>query len=380
MRRVSLGPAVGVGGLGAALLAYRREQSLTQAQLGELLGFHQSYVSLLERGRRQIRDGHTLERVEQQIGWPVGTAAPNLAEGCGNWSVDLGWSVVRLSDAARTSGQPLLAVRELWPLVRHLHTGGDRWHGEVGTARLAFAATLSLATALGHVVTQERLGLVVSWSERALVLAEQLDDDRLRTQALRTKGNELRKAGHVREAIQALRRAAALAFDPSDRGTAAVLLARSAAEAGDAWQFHEALLDSHRLLDTGQFTSVFHPYGLGEIQLRGLVRLPRLSEARELLRPDEVVGGPWVTPQWRVLRLITVGHAALALHEIDQMADLLGAALRMAERQHLSRQIQRIVRIVALAPSSSTRTRLRDESLAALARLQEFTVLPAGTA
>ena len=42
--------------LGAVLKEYRREHHLTQAALGELLQVDQTYVSMIERGRRQIRD------------------------------------------------------------------------------------------------------------------------------------------------------------------------------------------------------------------------------------------------------------------------------------------------------------------------------------
>lgn len=367
-------PAAGQG-LGAALRAYRRDHSLSQAQLGELVGLHQSYISLLERGRRQVHDIATLERVAGHIGWNA--APPATLERPLDWSVELGWSVVRLGDAARASGRPLLAVRELWPLVQRLHAATNSRRVEGATTRLAASATLSFATALGHVLTQERLGLAIDWCDRALDLAAQLDDDRLRTHALRTKGNELRKAGRVHDALLALRRSRALASHPADRGTAAALLARSAAEAGDATLFQEALRDAYRLLDSGHFTSAFHPYALDEIQLRGLVRLHRLQQARELLRRDPAVVGGWVTPQWRVLRLITEAHAALALQDTDRMADLVSTALRMAEQQHLSRQIQRILHVVALAPSGDARVRLRDQSRAALARLEEPAALPA---
>ncbi len=56
--------------LGAVLKEYRREHDLTQAALGELLGVDQTYVSMIERGRRQIRDVGFLLRVCRLLGIP----------------------------------------------------------------------------------------------------------------------------------------------------------------------------------------------------------------------------------------------------------------------------------------------------------------------
>ena len=56
--------------LGAVLKEYRREHGLTQAALGELLGVDQTYVSMIERGRRQIRDVGFLLRACRLLGTP----------------------------------------------------------------------------------------------------------------------------------------------------------------------------------------------------------------------------------------------------------------------------------------------------------------------
>jgi transcriptional regulator with XRE-family HTH domain len=57
-------------GLGAVLKEYRRAHGLTQAALGELLGVDQTYVSMIERGRRQIRDVGFLLRACRLLGIP----------------------------------------------------------------------------------------------------------------------------------------------------------------------------------------------------------------------------------------------------------------------------------------------------------------------
>jgi len=49
--------------LGTVLKEYRHEHGLTQAALGELLQVDQTYVSMIERGRRQIRDVSFLLRI-----------------------------------------------------------------------------------------------------------------------------------------------------------------------------------------------------------------------------------------------------------------------------------------------------------------------------
>ncbi|WP_262063969.1 helix-turn-helix transcriptional regulator [Streptomyces sp. STR69] len=56
--------------LKAALRAYRATHHLTQQDLADLLGYDQSYVSLLERGKRSIRDVDELRRVASVLGLP----------------------------------------------------------------------------------------------------------------------------------------------------------------------------------------------------------------------------------------------------------------------------------------------------------------------
>lgn len=56
--------------LKAALRAYRATHHLTQQDLADLLGYDQSYVSVLERGKRSIRDVDELRRVASVLGLP----------------------------------------------------------------------------------------------------------------------------------------------------------------------------------------------------------------------------------------------------------------------------------------------------------------------
>src|SRR6266566_6627939 len=56
--------------LGEVLRGYRAAHHMTQAALGDLLGVDQTYVSMIERGRRQVRDVGFLLRVCRLLGIP----------------------------------------------------------------------------------------------------------------------------------------------------------------------------------------------------------------------------------------------------------------------------------------------------------------------
>ncbi|GHF27970.1 hypothetical protein GCM10018790_01700 [Kitasatospora xanthocidica] len=56
--------------LGDVLKAYRALHKLKQQDLADLLGYDQSYVSLLERGKRVIKDMDELRRLAQVLGLP----------------------------------------------------------------------------------------------------------------------------------------------------------------------------------------------------------------------------------------------------------------------------------------------------------------------
>src|SRR6266581_6442632 len=56
--------------LSAILREYREVHHLSQAALGELLQVDQTYISMIERGRRQIRDVGELLRIARLLGIP----------------------------------------------------------------------------------------------------------------------------------------------------------------------------------------------------------------------------------------------------------------------------------------------------------------------
>jgi len=77
-------------GLGEVLREYRAANHLTQAALGGLLQVDQTYISLIERSRRQIRDVGFLLRVARLLGIPP---------------ADLGLSNDLLSETAASGGR-----------------------------------------------------------------------------------------------------------------------------------------------------------------------------------------------------------------------------------------------------------------------------------
>src|SRR5215471_1219145 len=56
--------------LGEVLREYRQANNLSQAALGELLQVDQTYISLIERGRRKVRDIGFLLQIARLLGIP----------------------------------------------------------------------------------------------------------------------------------------------------------------------------------------------------------------------------------------------------------------------------------------------------------------------
>ena len=61
-------------GLGRAVYEARKEKGLTQEQLAEQVDVHETYISLIERGRRNPRWG-VIRRISATLGVPL----PDLA-------------------------------------------------------------------------------------------------------------------------------------------------------------------------------------------------------------------------------------------------------------------------------------------------------------
>ncbi|UKY47881.1 hypothetical protein [Streptomyces inhibens] len=97
------------------------------------------------------------------------------------------------------------------------------------------------------------------------------------------------------------------------------------------------------LLSRVDHTSLFNPFSLHEIRLRGLVSTGRTDVAMRLVEqspaPTTVVA-----PQWRVIELITVAHVQLLADDRGGAAESLDSAIREAATQRLPHQLQRIMR------------------------------------
>ena len=93
---------------------------------------------------------------------------------------------------------------------------------------------MSLGVALGHLLPDERLATAARWTGRALRIAWHLQDRPLLGLVLRMHGNELRKAGHPAAGIIRLRQSLQVDDHPVRQGAGLVLLARAAAESGQA--------------------------------------------------------------------------------------------------------------------------------------------------
>lgn len=331
--------------MGAILRFYRTVHSLTQSQLGDLLGYDKTYISLVERGRRRLDDLASRRHVAVRLQLPphvLGITDP--ADSDHRAMVQFGASTVRLADIARQSGHAGDAVAELWPLVARLEARIEDGHAEREVVRLLARARVGLGVALGNVLPEERLPTAAHWTAKAVRLAPFSEDSTFTSYALRMHGNELRKAGLHWAAVNRLRQAAAIASDPQSRAAVLPLLARAAGELGDRQLFDAVISEAATLVDTVEHTSLVNPVALYEIRLRGLISTGRTVAAVGLLD----CGPPAATtvaPQWRVIEAVTVGQVQLLAGDRSGAAHSLHSAVAEAARQRLPHQLQRIVRV-----------------------------------
>lgn len=330
--------------LGAILRFHRAVHGLNQTALGNLLGYDKTYISALEIGKRRVDDVGSLRRIAATLRLPphlLGVTDP--ADADHRAMLQFGESTVRLAEIARQSGHATDAVAELWPLVARLEAGVEDGDTEREVLHLLARARVGLGVALGNVLPEERLSTAARWTAKGWQIARHFDDRSFASYALRMHGNELRKAGLRGVAVERLRQAVALAPDNDSRAAALPLLCRAAGEAGHGALFDSALRDSRRLLDTVAHTSLFNPFALYEIQLRGLLATGRpdaaVHHADRSPAPTTAVA-----PQWRVIELVTLGRVQLLAHDRRGAGESLTAAAREAAAQRLPHQLQRIIR------------------------------------
>ncbi|WP_219918131.1 helix-turn-helix domain-containing protein [Streptomyces sp. A244] len=338
---------LGAGDLAGILRFYRRVHGLNQTELGELLGYDKTYISALELGKRNLDDVGSRRRVCECLRLPPHIlGVTDVADTDHRAMLQFGESTVRLAEIARQSGHAAEAVSELWPLVARLEARVEDGHTERDVLHLLARARVGLGVALGNVLPEERLSTAAHWTAKSLELAEYFEAPAMTSYALRMHGNELRKARLRGAAVERLRRAVALAPDKDARAAGLPLLARAAGALGNGALFDQVLQETGDLLSTVEHTSLFNPFSLHEIRLRGLIATGRTHEAIRLVEHSPTPTTT-VAPQWRVIELVTVGHVQLLADDRNGAAESLDIAVREAVAQRLPHQLQRVMRTAA---------------------------------
>ncbi|WP_106974506.1 helix-turn-helix domain-containing protein [Streptomyces iakyrus] len=332
------------GDLASVLRFYRRVHGLNQTELGELLGYDKTYISALELGKRSLDDVGSRRCVCEYLRLPPHIlGVTDVADTDHRAMLQFGESTVRLAEIARQSGHAAEAVSELWPLVARLEARVEDGHTERDVLHLLARARVGLGVALGNVLPEERLSTAARWTAKCLDLVEYFEEPALTSYALRMHGNELRKARLAGAAVERLCRAAALAPDNDARAAVLPLLARAAGALGNAELFDRVMRETEDLLSSVDHTSLFNPFSLHEIWLRGLIATGRVDTAIRLVEQTPVLTTT-VAPQWRVIELVTVGHVQLLADDRSGAVESLDMAVREAVVQRLPHQLQRIMR------------------------------------
>ncbi|MGW3568317.1 hypothetical protein ACWDSL_31440 [Streptomyces sp. NPDC000941] len=300
---------------------------MNQTELGALLGYDKTYISALELelGKRALDDVSPRRRVCDCLELPphvLGITDP--ADTDHRAMLQFGESTVRLAEIARQSGHASEAVSELWPLVARLEARIEDGHTERDVLHLLARARVGLGVALGNVPPEERLATAAHWTAKSLDIAEYFQDRGMTSYVLRMHGNEVRKANLRGAAVQRLCRAAATAPDDNARAAALPLLARAAGALGNGEPFDQVMRETDDLLSRVDHTSLFNPFSLHEIRLRGLVSTGRAAVAMRLVEHNPLPTTV-VAPQWRVIELITVS-ARGAAHPLGSRCRRAGLA------------------------------------------------------
>ncbi|MBE1530375.1 helix-turn-helix domain-containing protein [Actinomadura algeriensis] len=332
------------GDLGKILRFHRAVHGINQTTLGRLLGYDKTYISMLELGKRTLDDVGSRRQVADRLRLPphvLGVTDP--ADADHRAMLQFGESTVRLAEIARQSGHADQAVAELWPLVARLEARLQDRHTERDVLRLLAHARAGLGVALGNVLPEERLSTAAHWTAKSLDIALRFQDPAFSCEALRMHGNELRKARLRGAAVNRLQHAAALAPTPKARAAVLPLLARAAGTLGDCRLFDTVMRETDALLHEVDHTSLFNPYALHEIRLRGLISTGRTHTAIGLI-DDRPAPSIRVSPQWHVIAQITVANVQLLASDRSGARQSLESAIGEATSQRLPQQLQRVLR------------------------------------
>ncbi|MEU8804766.1 XRE family transcriptional regulator [Spirillospora sp. NPDC048819] len=332
------------GDLGKILRFHRDIHGINQTALGQLLGYDKTYISMLELGKRTLDDVGSRRWVADRLRLPphvLGVTDP--ADTDHRAMFQFGESTVRLAEIARQTGHAYEAVAELWPLVARLEARIEDGHTEREVLHLLARARAGLGVALGNVLPEERLSTAAHWTAKSLGIASYFEDPAFSSEVLRMHGNELRKARLRGAAVNRLQHALALAPDSKARVAVVPLLARAAGALGDKDLFDHTMRKADALLDEAKHTSLFNPYALHEIRLRGLVATGRTDTAIRLV-DHSPAPTTTVAPQWHVIERVTVANVQLLAGDQIGARESLVIAVREAITQRLPHQLQRIMR------------------------------------
>jgi transcriptional regulator with XRE-family HTH domain len=335
--------------IGTILRAYRRLNGLPQENLGALLGYDASYISMLETGRRAVHDVASRRHLADVLAVPAHLFGVTDAEDTDHVAmVEFAEATLRLADLARVTGHAGDAVKELWIMVSRLEARAAAGHLEPVILTLLVRARISLGVCLGTVLPEEQLDVAVRCTGTAIAAARHLPDDaaaaRLRHHAATMHGNELRSAGHPVAAVRRLQDAVRTAPDERDRGAALALLVRAAAEAGARGLVADAVRAADELMDRrAPRSSLADPFVWREIRLRALLDLGDSKGAARLTDRDPRTGAP--APQWAVIADVTDAAAHFAAGDDDHAAELLCTVIDGAARHRLPHQVQRAGRV-----------------------------------
>lgn len=332
--------------LSQILRTYRRLHGLSQEQLGALLDYDKTYISMIETRRREISDVEALRRIARTLTIPTHSLGVTETDDTTfTTMMQFASSVLSLADVARRSGHASAAVDELWPLVARLESRAAEGLIERDSLAVLARARLSLGLALGNLLPGKDMASAATWTGRAVLVTRHLDDPAFATEALTMHGNELRKAGRVAASISRLQDAVARSTDAAAAATACAMLARAAGEAGRVDLFDDTMNEFRKNLDRARGAGVLaNEFIFREVLLRGLTRTNRASRAIALLRRSKVSSAP-ATPQWTAIELITVAEVLLAARAREDAESALATGLRYAETARLPQQVQRVRRI-----------------------------------
>jgi transcriptional regulator with XRE-family HTH domain len=333
------------GDVGAILRAYRRINALSQEKLAAVLGYDKTYISMIETGRRVVHDVATRRHIARTLAIPphlLGVTDPADTEFVA--MIAFAESTIRLAELARSAGQAVQAVNELWPLVARLEARAAEGHLEQAALTVLGQAWISLGVSLGTVLPDERLWVATRWTGKGLTAARHLDTPALTTYALQMHGNELRKAGQAAQAVTLLQHAVDTATNDQDRGASLTLLIRAVGQTGDGALFTEISTSYLRLAEAQTDDGpLFNPFTWREIQLRGL--LDTGNHVTALRLAHETVDCPAPAPQWQVIERITYADVLATSGDLGAAEVILLEAVDLARRYRLPHQIQRAARI-----------------------------------